>query len=113
MDSAAYFIECLHSNELYDYTFIDCPLFANPAYLDMMKCADETVLVKSKGSNREEQVTTFLVENQVNVVLACNMVRYTEGIYIPKVQEDLAHNQVAFYQAIEQILHDSEHDNAK
>lgn len=111
--SSVFFVDSLSSNELYDYTFIDCPLFANSVYLNMMKKAEKTVLVKSTGSNREEQVSEFLKSNSINTILACNMVRYTEGIYIPKAEEDLSQNPKSFFESMEQLMYELECDDGK
>lgn len=106
LEGSAFFMDSLCSNELYDYTFIDCPLLANPVCLNMMKHAEKIVLVKSTGSNREEQVFEFLKSNSINTILACNMVRYTEGIYIPKAEEDLSQNPISFFESMEQLVYE-------
>ncbi|HRR36645.1 MAG TPA: hypothetical protein P5535_06250 [Clostridia bacterium] len=47
-------------------------------------------------------------KNDIRVMQLCNMIRYTEGIYIPKAEEDITHNPYDFYEAIEQVVYELE-----
>ncbi|MFA5341769.1 MAG: AAA family ATPase [Clostridia bacterium] len=111
LSSAMTFIESLNSNSLYDYIICDCPLYPVEHYTFMMKNAFKTLFVKCRGSEREEEVTTFLKKNEIDILCLCNMIRYTEGIYIPKAEEDIKYNPSSFYESIEQIAYELEKGN--
>lgn len=108
MNSAKVFIDSLNSNDLYNYTIIDCPLYPFSQYALIMKNSYKTLLIKNRGSEREEEAAVFLKKNDIKIMLICNMIRYTEGIYVPKAEEDISHNPKTFYESIEQIVYELE-----
>jgi len=108
MSSAKVFINSLNANSIYNYTIIDCPLYPISPYTFIMKNAYKTLFIKCRGSEREEEVAAFLQKNDIKVIQLCNMIRYTEGIYIPKAEQDIAHNPYDFYEAIEQVVYELE-----
>lgn len=112
-EQGQYFMNSLISNDIYDYIFIDCPLYANKTYIDMMKLANKTIFIKNKGSKREEEVIRFLENNGISLLIACNMVRYTEGVYIPSAEESISQNPTGFYDAIDELMYELEQDYDK
>ena|GEM_PF-591214 len=100
---SSYLMKGMARNELYDYIVIDPPLYPTKVYMDMMKNCDHVIFVKNAGSTKEEEVIAFLENSGVDPVIACNMVRYTKGIYIPKAQSRLELMPKEFFDAMDAL----------
>lgn len=107
-ESAEIFIRSLNTNELYDYIVLDCSLLPFSQYFQMMKNSYKTLFIKCRGSEREDEAVTFMQNGGIDILCLCNMIRYTEGIYIPKAEEEIIYNPTSFYDAIEQIVYELE-----
>lgn len=110
---SSFLMKGMTENELYDYIVIDPPLYPAKAYLDMMKKSDHVIFVKNAGSTKEEEVIAFLENNDIDPVIACNTVRYTKGIYIPKAESRLELMPKDFFEAMDALSFCMEEKNGE